>query len=90
MLQVPSGMTCNHAVAINHSAFDRILEEMPRVEDRAFDEWIERYRAFDQYLPQRVRDGVFNAFVLWPRVVTQPELRNYDEFDRALADRYTI
>jgi hypothetical protein len=83
-------VTCNHAVAIKHTAFERILDEMPPLEDATFDEWIERYRAFDQYLPRRVKDGVFTAIILWPRVATQPELRNYDEFDRELADRYTV
>jgi hypothetical protein len=90
VLQVPHGVTCSHAVAFNHTAFDRILEEVPATEDESFDEWMQTFVAIDQYLPRRVAEGALEALITWPRVATQPALRIYDEFDRELADRYTI
>jgi len=88
-LQRPTYLTCTHAVVYHSDAFDRLLEEIP-AEPAEFAVWLATYAAIDQYLPRRVEAGVFQAFVVTPRVASQPALLNYDDGDRALAPRYTI
>jgi hypothetical protein len=88
-LERPTYLTCAHAVAYRADAFDRLLDEIPEAGE-AFDSWLAEHAAIDQYLPRRVRDGALRAFVVTPRVATQPALLNYDDGDRALAARYTI
>jgi hypothetical protein len=89
-LQVPRGVTCTHAIAINHTAYDRLLDELPSADDATLDEWMSKYYAIDQYLPRRVGEGAYKALITWPRVATQPLLRNYADADLEFADRYTI
>ena len=80
---------CTHAVAFNHTSFDRILEEV--AEDReAFERWLDEYVAVDQYLPRRISEGAFDALVVHPRVASQPALTQYPDADLALDDRYVI
>jgi hypothetical protein len=85
----PTFLTCTHAVAYHSRAFDQLLGEIPEDPD-AFATWLARHAAIDQYLPRRVRDGALVAYVMHQRVASQPALLNYDDADRALADRYTI
>lgn len=85
----PGYVTCTHAVAYHGDAFDTLLEEIPEAPD-AFAAWLTEHRAIDQYLPRRTRAGALRAYVVTPHVATQPALMNYDDADRALADRYTI
>jgi hypothetical protein len=89
VLQVPVGLTCTHAVAFNHTAFDRILDEVPE-KGESFARWLEEYVAVDQYLPRRIRDGALDALVVHPRVASQPALTQYRDADLALGDRYVI
>ena len=79
VLQVASGVTSTHALVVNHTAFERILDELSPTEDESFDQWMATFLAFDQYLPRRVADGVFTAFihVASGRHPTR-EPRNYD------------
>ena len=88
VLQSPRYMTCTHAVAINHTAYDRLLTDIPEAD--GIREWITKYAAIDQYLAQRVDTGYYRAYVLNPRVATQIEHTNPGALDAALRDRYTI
>lgn len=89
VLQRPTGMTCTHAVAINASAYDRFLDEIP-ADGEAFDDFIAKYAAVDQYLARRIDDGAYRAFVTSPRLATQPMLLQHADADQALRDRYII
>ena len=88
VLQSPRGLTCTHAVAVNHTAYDSLLAEIPEAD--GIDEWLTRYLAIDQYLCQRVNAGDYRAYVLNPRVATQVELTSAGVLDAPLRDRYTI
>ncbi len=90
VLQRPTGLTCTHAVAFNHTAYDLILEEIPADEGPAFDSFIAEYAAVDQYLARRIREGAFAALVTFPRVASQPFLLEGADADLALRDRYVI
>ena len=87
-LQSPRTLTCTHALAVNHTAYDRLLTDIPEAE--GVEEWIAHYLAIDQYLAQRVNDGYYRAYLLNPRVATQDALMFYTELDAPLRDRYTI
>ena len=88
-LQIPTYVTCTHAVAYHARAFDRLLQEIP-ADASAFAGWLDTYTAIDQYLATRVRDGALHAYVVTPRVASQPLLLQHADADLALADRYTI
>lgn len=90
VLQRPAGMTCTHAVAFNHTAYDRFLEEVPGEEGPEFETFRAEYLAVDQYLARRTGEGAYRAFVTSPRVATQPFLMNGADADLALRDRYII
>jgi len=88
VLQTPRYMTCSHSVAINYTAYDRLLADIPEADGMR--EWIAAHAAIDQYLAQKVDSGYFRAYVLNPRVATQLEHTNPGALDAALRDRYTI
>lgn len=88
-LQECKRVTCTHAVAVHRRAYARILADIP-VGEAEFDVWLAEWLAIDQYLSRRIADGTFRALITAPRVATQPLLLNYDDADRALADRYVI
>jgi hypothetical protein len=90
VLQVPRRITSTHAVAVNRTAFERILTELPAADDPRFADWHGEFAATDQYLSHRIDEGAFRAFLVWPRVATQPVLRSSAESDLPLADRYVI
>jgi Coenzyme PQQ synthesis protein D (PqqD) len=85
-LQSPSGLTCTHALAVNSTAYDRLLAGIPAGD--GIEEWITRHVAIDQYLAGQVDAGHYRAYLLNPRVATQDELTYYA--DAPLRDRYTI
>jgi GR25 family glycosyltransferase involved in LPS biosynthesis len=87
-LQSPRGLTCTHALAVNHKAYDRLLDDIPEAD--GIDEWLTTYFAIDQFLCQRVNAGHYRAYVLNPRVATQVELTSAGVLDAPLRDRYTI
>jgi hypothetical protein len=87
-LRSPRSMTCTHALAVSHRAYDRLLADIPAAD--GIDEWVAAHLAIDQFLAQRVRDGHYRAYVLDPRVATQAELTAGPELDGPLRDRYTI
>jgi hypothetical protein len=91
VLQKPSGViTCTHAIAINHTAYDRFLEEVPSEEGDDFDGFIDQHLAVDQYLDHRIADGAYEAVVVSPRVATQPVLMDSPKADLTLRERYII
>jgi hypothetical protein len=90
VLQHPSGMTCTHAVAFNHTAFDRFIDEVPSEEGPEFDAFLAEHAAVDQYLSHRISDGVYEAVVTSPRVATQPFLMRDGGADLGLRERYII
>lgn len=81
-------LTCTHALAVNHTAYDRLLAGIPPAD--GIDEWIGEHTAIDQYLSRRVDAGDYRAYVLHPRVATQAELTAPGGLDGSLRDRYTI
>jgi Coenzyme PQQ synthesis protein D (PqqD) len=87
-LQSPRSLACTHALAVNHSAYDRILADVPEAD--GIDEWLTTYPAIDQYLYRQVNTGYYRAYVLNPRVATQVELTAYGVLDAPLRARYTI
>jgi hypothetical protein len=89
-LQIPQGVTTTHAVAVNETAFDLILADLPEEGDPAFAAWIDTHLAIDQYLASRARSGALRPLIVSPRVATQPSLRGASDADLALADRYVI
>lgn len=67
-LQRPRAMTCLHAVAVNHTAYDRFLADIPAAD--GIREWITTHVAIDQFLAKQVNAGRYRAYVLnpgWPR-----------------------
>ena len=88
-LRTPPKIQCTHAVAVNRTAYERILKEVPP-EGTEFDDWLAEYIAIDEYLPRRIADGTYRAYVLEPRIVSQPDLIVKGYLDAALEDRYTI
>ena len=51
-------MTSTHAVAVNHTAFDRVLDELPAPDDpAALETWLAREIATDQYLARAIDRG---------------------------------
>ncbi len=88
-LRSPRGLlTCTHAVAVNHTAYDRLLSGIPEAD--GIEEWITAHAAIDQYLAWQVNAGYYRAYVLNPRVATQIELTPPGGLDGQLRDRYTI
>ena len=87
-LRTARSLTCTHALAVSHSAYDRLLADIPS--GAGIDEWVAAYAAIDQYLSQRVNAGYYRAFVVHPRVATQLELTPDGGLDGQLRERYTI
>jgi hypothetical protein len=87
-LRTPRSLTCTHALAVNETAYERLLAEIPEAHD--IEGWIAGYAGVDQYLSQRVDAGHYRAYVLHPRVATQIELTGVANLDAPLRDRYTI
>ncbi|MGH3224497.1 MAG: PqqD family peptide modification chaperone [Streptosporangiaceae bacterium] len=88
-LRSPRGLvTCTHAVAVNHTAYDRLLRSIP--ESDGIEEWVTAHVAIDQYLAYQVNAGCYHAYILNPRVATQIELTLPGGLDAQLLDRYTI
>ena len=81
-------LTCTHALAVNHTAYDRLLADIPQAE--GIDEWIAEHTAIDQYLSKRVDAGSYRGYVLNPRVASQAELTSPGGLDGPLRARYTI
>lgn len=90
VLQSPTNMTCTHAIAINHTAYDRLLNEVPAEEGPEFDSFLAEYAAIDQYLARKIAEGTFKAFVTLPRVASQPPLLQGADADLGLRERYII
>jgi hypothetical protein len=87
-LQSPRGLTCTHALAVNHTAYDRLLADIPAAD--GIEAWMAAHTAIDQFLAKQVTAGRYRAYVLNPRVATQIELTGHDGLDGSLRDRYTI
>ena len=81
-------LTCTHAVAVNHTAYDRLLSGIPEAD--GIEEWITAHAAIDQYLAWQIKAGYYHAYILNPRVATQIELTPSGGLDAQLRDRYTI
>jgi hypothetical protein len=90
VLQVPRGITCTHCVAVNETAFDRILMDIPTESGEQLERWLAQHAGTDQYLNALIEHGTFEALIVWPRVATQPFLRNAADADAAFADEYVI
>jgi hypothetical protein len=89
ILQECGPVSCKHAVAIHHAAYDRILADIP-APGKEFDQWLSERLASDQYLGRCIRNGTFRAIITSPRVASQPPLLMHGDADRELAERYII
>jgi len=89
VLQECGPVTCTHALAVHRRAFARLLVDIPP-DGAAFDAWLSRWAAIDQYLCYAIYDGTFRALITSPRVATQRELLAANDTDGALAGRYRI
>jgi hypothetical protein len=87
-LRTPGFVTCKHALAINRSAYERVLTDIPPG-GAEFDDWLAKHIASDQYLARQITQGAYRALIVEPRVASQPHL-TASRFDGALHDRYTI
>ena len=90
VLQQSGGVTCTHAIAVNQSAYDRFLDDVPGGDEPAFEEWMRRYGAVDPYFSAQVIAGAYKSLIAWPRVATQPVLATFADADLEWRDRYTI
>jgi hypothetical protein len=77
---IPGWITCTHAIAYHHSAYDAILESVP---DTAADVaiWNRKHEAIDKFYNVRFSDS---AFLIWPVIATQSsilpaEVRRFEE-----------
>jgi len=79
-------VTFTHALAVHWRAFARLPTDI-RFDGVAFDAWLNRWVAIDQYLCYAIYDGTLITSL---RVATQRELLARDDTDGALAGRYRI
>jgi hypothetical protein len=77
-------------LAVNHTAYDRLLDELPAEDGAAAEAWIEQNGAVDQHLPRLIAAGALTALITWPRAATQPALAQYADSDLEWRDRYVI
>ncbi len=69
-LEVPHGLTCSHALAYNHTIYDRILNEVPdTISGVAL--WCRKHRAIDAYYAKSL-DGIH--LLTCPVIATQQSL----------------
>jgi hypothetical protein len=89
VLQPLTAATTTHALAINGTAFDRILHEVP-AGGSGVGSFLERYIAIDQYLSSKIHSGEFRAYAAIPHLASQPALLNYEDADLAIAGRFNL
>ena len=89
-LQIPRGITCTHCVAVDERAFERIVADIPAEPGPGLDRWLLDHHGTDQYLNSLIDDGTFEALIVWPRVATQPFLREASDADEAFSEHYLI
>jgi len=89
VLQSLHTATTTHALAINHSAYARILAEVPDQRD-AIEAFLSDHAGIDQYFARKIRAGELRAYAAIPHLASQPALLNYDNADLAIAADLTI
>lgn len=73
-LEIPRGLTCTHAIAYNHTVYNRLLEELPaRPSEMAL--WLETYKGIDQFYAYRFQAEVL---LVRPAVATQPGMAPHE------------
>jgi hypothetical protein len=82
-------VTCTHALAVHERAYERLLDALPGESDN-IETWITEHQAVDQAIAKMCESGELRGVTLSPRVASQPALLNYEDADKALADRYVI
>ncbi|MBL8577432.1 MAG: glycosyltransferase family 25 protein [Mesorhizobium sp.] len=68
-LRTPLAITTTHAIAYNHTAFDRFLDVLPETHDQ-MKLWLDRWKGFDRYLNK----SSFRKVVADPMIAMQEEL----------------
>lgn len=82
VLERVTQLTCTHAVAYNHTVYDRLLGSLPdNVAEMA--PWIEHHAAIDQYL-----NHIERRFISWPVLASQPGLLPQEHPDHR--DRFVV
>ncbi|MEQ1942156.1 glycosyltransferase family 25 protein [Mesorhizobium sp. VNQ89] len=68
-LRTPHTITTTHAIAYNHTVFDRLLDALPATE-AAMEQWLGRWNGIDQYLSK----SPFRKVLANPMIAMQAEL----------------
>lgn len=84
-LKIPGRLTCTHAVAFNHTAYEQILASVPSGGPE-LDAWLEQYGAIDQFLAENIEHSTFRTYLLHPRIAIQPALESAGKFDPEIFD----
>jgi len=85
-LAVPDGMTCAHAVAYNHTVYDRILADVPESPSEVA-MWLRSEFGIDQYFKNALGDL---RLVTRPVIATQPSILSCEKrpFDETYLPRH--
>jgi hypothetical protein len=87
VLQRLTRATTTHALAVNRTAYDRVLADVP-ADPEDIGRFIDRYTAIDQYFDAKIRSGEFCAYAAIPHLASQPALLNYENADLAIAANF--
>jgi len=85
-LEVPDGMTCAHAVAYNHTVYDRILADVPDTPSEGA-LWLRGEYGIDEYFKNAL-GGL--RLVTRPAIATQPSILSFEKrpFDETRLPRH--
>jgi hypothetical protein len=72
-LEIPDGLTTTHAVAYNHTVYDRLLDRLPGGEEEMA-AWLADNYAIDQFLPALGAAGEVRLLLAKPMLSMQPAL----------------
>jgi hypothetical protein len=84
-LEVPSLLTCTHAVAYHHGVFEPLLSALPATVSE-MTSWVVDNLAIDQYLLTKIAD--WRCFVTAPALASQQTI--LDQEDVTYRDRYVL
>ena len=84
-LEIAGGLTCSHALAYRHTAFEQILGDLPDTVEE-MEGWCTQHLAIDQYLMNALPDR--ERFLTVPPVATQAQIRSFET--KVYRDAFTI
>jgi hypothetical protein len=89
VLQTLRVATTTHAVAVNGTAYERILADVP-ADQADMGPFIQRYLAIDQYFSALIHSGELRAYAAIPHLVSQPPLLGSGDADLDIAAHFRI